>query len=298
MSIAIPLGEQLAGRTIVTAPGVFDALSARLAADAGFETLYLSGASIAYTRLGRPDIGLVSMDEVAQILSTIRETVDRPIVVDADTGFGNAINVRRTVALFERMGASAIQLEDQSTPKRCGHLAGKELIAAGEMVGKIHAALDARHNADTLIVARTDAIAVEGFEAALERADRYVAAGANILFVEAPESVDQLAAIAARFKDRVPLMANMVEGGRTPMITAYALQKLGYSLAIFPGGTVRALAAAVRDYFESLRTHGTTRPFADRMLDFDQLNKLLHTEDLIALGRRYAGETEGDDGDD
>ena len=281
------LAARLRQPPILVAPGAYDGLSALLAVEAGFETLYLSGAAIAYTRFGRPDIGLVSMAEVAQTLATIRERVAVPIVVDADTGYGNALNVHRTVALFERCGATAIQLEDQTMPKRCGHLADKALIAADEMVGKIRAALDARRSQETLIIARTDAIAVEGFAAALDRADRYAAAGADMLFVEAPTTRDQLHAIAVHFRERLPVMVNMVEGGRTPARDAAELQDLGYALVIFPGGLVRAQASLAREYLSSLRAAGSTEPFRDRMLDFAGLNALLGTEALLAAGRRY-----------
>ncbi len=215
-----PLSTQLAGKNIAVAPGVFDAFGAVLAEQAGFHAAYLSGASIAYTRFGRPDIGLVGMSEVAETLSVISERSDLRIIVDADTGFGNALNVMRTVRLFESAGAAAIQLEDQTLPKRCGHLAGKTLVNTGEMVGKIKAALDARRRDETLIVARTDGIAVEGFKAALERAERYIEAGADVLFVEAPQTLDQMQQIVTRFGARLPLMANMVEGGKTPQKTA------------------------------------------------------------------------------
>lgn len=266
-------------------PGVYDPLSALLAEQAGFEGLYLSGASIAYTQLGAPDLGLVSMSEVADVISRMRERTRLPIVVDADTGFGNALNTQRTVRVFERAGATALQLEDQSFPKRCGHLRDKSLIPKAEMAGKIHAALDARDTA--LIVARTDAIAVEGFEAAMDRAEAYLDAGADVLFIEAPESETQMRAIVERFAARVPLLANMVEGGRTPIASAEELGELGYRVVIFPGGTVRALARGLADYFTSLHTHGTTRPFADRMLDFDGLNALIGTPGILAGARKY-----------
>ncbi len=269
-------------------PGVFDGLSARLVTEAGFKAAYLSGASICYTRFALPDIGLVSMTEVADTLGAIRERTTIPVIVDIDTGFGNALNVQRTVRLFEQRGASALQLEDQSTPKRCGHLSEKALVSTAEMVGKIKAALDARDSTDVLLIARTDAIAVEGFAAALDRAAAYVEAGADILFVEAPVSREQLGEIAARFATRVPVVANMVEGGRTPMLSATELQALGYRLVIFPGGTARALAFAVRDYLVSLKAHGTTDPYRDRMLDFAALNALLDTEAFRAVGQRYA----------
>lgn len=287
------LRERLAQDHIVVAPGVFDGLSALIAARAGFEALYLSGAGIAYTRFGRSDFGLVSMTEVAETLGAVRERVDVPLIVDADTGFGNALNVMRTVRVFERAGASAIQIEDQNTPKRCGHLDGKTLIPPAEMVGKIGAALDARHSADTLIVARTDAIAVEGMEAALDRAERYAEAGCDLLFVEAPPSIDDMRAIAARLGTHLPLLANMVEGGKTPMLSAGELAEIGYRLAIFPGGLPRALARCMIEYFESLKAHGTTAPFRDRMLSFDALNVLIGTPELLKLGRTYDGSGAG-----
>ncbi|MBU6498958.1 MAG: oxaloacetate decarboxylase [Rhodospirillales bacterium] len=267
------------------APGVFDALSAALAEQAGFEALYLSGASVAYTALGRPDIGLVSLSELADTLARIRERVALPVIVDADTGFGNALNAQRSVRVLERAGASVIQLEDQDFPKRCGHLAEKRLIGAAAMAGKIRAAVDARDSA--LIMARTDAIAVEGLGAAMDRAEAYLAAGADILFIEAPESREQMQAITARFAARTPLLANMVEGGRTPLADVAGLGALGYRLVIFPGGLVRALAFAMRDFFASLKAHGTTAPFRERMFDFDGLNALLGTAGMLADGRRY-----------
>ncbi|MFN4163171.1 MAG: oxaloacetate decarboxylase [Ferrovibrio sp.] len=281
------LRERLRSGEIVVAPGVYDGLSALVAAQAGFEALYLSGASIAYTRFGRSDIGLVSMTEVADTLGAIRERVETDIIVDADTGFGNALNVQRTVRLFERNGASGIQLEDQASPKRCGHLDGKTLVSPAEMVGKIKAALDARQSADTLIVARTDAIAVEGFDAAMERAARYMEAGCDILFVEAPQSVDEMRTITSRFGNRVPLLANMVEGGKTPLLSAADLAEIGYRLVIFPGGLTRALAHCMTAYFASLKRNGTTAPFRDQMLDFAALNALIGTPELLAQGRQY-----------
>lgn len=281
------LRERLRSGDIVVAPGVYDGLSALVAAQAGFEALYLSGASIAYTRFGRSDIGLVSMTEVADTLGAIRERVETDIIVDADTGFGNALNVQRTVRLFERNGAAGIQLEDQASPKRCGHLDGKTLVSPAEMVGKIKAALDARQSADTLIVARTDAIAVEGFDAAMERAARYMEAGCDILFVEAPQSVDEMRTITSRFGNRVPLLANMVEGGKTPLLSAAELAEIGYRLVIFPGGLTRALAHCMTAYFASLKQNGTTAPFRDQMLDFAALNALIGTPELLAQGRQY-----------
>jgi 2-methylisocitrate lyase-like PEP mutase family enzyme len=281
------LKSRLRGRGLVLAPGVYDAFSALLAEQAGFEALYLSGASIAYTRLGRSDVGLVTASEVENTLANIRERVALPVIVDADTGFGNALNVMRTVKMLERAGASAIQLEDQTSPKRCGHLDGKSLIAAAEMCGKIRAALDARVSGDTLIVARTDAVAVEGLDAALERAEAYLEAGADVLFVEALASVEQMQQALTRVGGRAPLLANMVEGGKTPLLAAEELERLGFRIAIFPGGTVRALAHALQQYFAGLKAAGTTAPQRSHMLDFAALNRVIGTPELLALGKRY-----------
>ena len=285
------LKSRLAQQEILVAPGVYDAWSALLAERAGFEAVYLSGASIAYTRLARPDIGLVSLTEVVDTLGCIRERVALPIIVDADTGFGNALNVRRSVTLLERAGGGAgglaIQLEDQTSPKRCGHLDGKTLVATTEMTGKIHAALDARKSSDTLVIARTDAVAVEGLEPALERAEAYREAGADVLFVEALRSPEQMRQASARFTGRAPLLANMVEGGKTPLLPAGELQALGFSIVIFPGGLVRALSRTADDYFASLKATGSTAAFRDRMLDFSELNALIGTPEMLALGKRY-----------
>ena len=283
------LKHRLSQAPILMAPGVYDGLTAALAQAAGFEALYLSGAAVAYTRLGRPDIGLTTQTEMAQTLALIRDRVDLPIIVDADTGHGNALNARRTMQVFERAGASALQVEDQTFPKRCGHLSDKSLIPAAEMAGKIAAMADARASAETLIIARTDAIAVEGFEAALDRAHRYLEAGADALFVEAPRSAEELARVAQTLGGRAPLMANMVEGGATPVRAAADLERLGYALVIFPGGIVRALARTAQDYYASLREHGTNTPFAPRMFDFAGLNGVIGTEDLLALGARFDG---------
>jgi 2-methylisocitrate lyase-like PEP mutase family enzyme len=280
------LRARISAKPIVVAPGVYDAFTALIATQAGFKTLYVSGAAIAYTRLGRPDIGLVSMSEVADTIALIRDRVDASLVIDADTGYGNALNVVRTVRTFERAGATAIQLEDQDFPKRCGHLDGKALIPADEMVGKIKAALDSRTSADTLIIARTDAVAVEGFDRAIERALLYKEAGADMLFVEAPKSRDDLARVTTALPG-VPLMANMVEGGKTPILSAQELEGLGFALVIFPGGIVRALGHMASEYFASLASHGTTDPFRNRMFGFDELNRTIGTPEMIALGKTY-----------
>ena len=281
------LKARLARRPILLAPGVYDPLTASLASTAGFEALYVSGAAVAYTRLGRPDIGLVSMAEMAESIMMIRDRVDTPLIVDADNGHGNALNMQRTMRLFERAGANALQVEDQSYPKRCGHLAEKRLIGADEMVGKIRAAVDARASAGTLVIARTDAVAVEGLQAAIDRAARYAEAGADMLFVEAPGSVADMGAVVAALAGRAPLMANMVEGGRTPLKTADELEGLGFAMVIFPGGIVRAIAHAAQGFYATLRRDGTTAAMAGQMLDFDGLNALIGTPEMLALGKRY-----------
>jgi len=282
------LRQRLRRKPIVIAPGVYDPLTAMIAEKAGFTSLYVTGGGIAYTRLGRPDIGLVSVSEVADTLALIRDRVEANLIVDADTGYGNALNVQRTVRSFERAGATAIQLEDQGFPKRCGHLDDKAIVSATEMVGKIHAAVDARHSERTLIVARTDAVAVEGLAAALERAARYRDAGADMLFIEAPTAKEQLAQIAGTIGESVPLMVNLVEGGKTPSLPANELEQLGFSLAIFPGGIVRALARTAVDYYASLATHRSTEPFRSRMYNFSELNELLGKPDMLDRGQRYA----------
>lgn len=281
------LRARLGSKDIVLAPGVYDALSALIAEQAGFEALYLSGASIAYTRLGRSDIGLTTFTEVADTLARITERVSLPVIVDADTGFGNALNTQRTVRGFERAGAAMVQIEDQTFPKRCGHLDGKAVVPEREMVGKLKAALDARTSSDTLILARTDAVAVEGLDAALDRAEAYLACGADALFIEALRSPEQMDAACGRFAERVPLLANMVEGGKTPIQDADALQAHGFRIAIFPGGTARAVAHTLQGYYASLHAHRTTQPWRSQMLDFDALNEVIGTPELMLAGKKY-----------
>jgi 2-methylisocitrate lyase-like PEP mutase family enzyme len=284
------LRTRLDAADILIAPGVYDGLTATLATDAGFEALYLSGAAVAYTRLGRPDIGLSTASEMADTMALIADRTDLPVIMDADTGFGNALNARRTMQTYERAGAAVLQVEDQTYPKKCGHLSDKSLIPAFEMVGKIAAMADARKH-DTLIVARTDAIAVEGFSAAADRAEAYIEAGADVLFIEAPRDSDELAKIAQQFGGRIPLLANMVEGGATPISSAQALQEIGFDVVIFPGGIVRALARTAQDYYASLHAAGSNKPFADRMHDFDGLNEAIGTPQMLALGKQFDGKS-------
>ena len=281
--------QRLQQNQVILAPGIYDALSALVAEQSGFEALYLSGASIAYTRLGRSDVGLTTATEVADTLARITERVSLPVIVDADTGFGNALNVQRTVLAFERAGAAMIQLEDQGFPKRCGHLDGKTVVPTREMQGKLRAALDARRSPQTLILARTDAVAVEGFEAAMERAEAYLECGVDALFIEAVRSPEQMDLACGRFAHRIPMLANMVEGGKTPVIDAQSLGQKGYRIVIFPGGTARAVAHTLQAYYGSLHQHQTSLPWREQMLDFDGLNALIGTPELLATGQRYEG---------
>lgn len=286
MSHAARLRELLAGPAFI-APGVYDGLTALQVQQAGFDCAYVSGASVAFTRLGRPDIGLTTMTEVANVVSNIRERIDIPVIVDGDTGFGNALNVQRTVRLFERMGASGIQLEDQTLPKRCGHLDGKALVPVGEMLGKIRAAQDARERDDTVIVARTDAIAVSGLDEALDRGAAYAEAGADVLFVESPLDDPQLRIVGETLGPRIPLLANMVEGGKTPLHSVDELGALGYRVVIFPGAMLRMLSRAATAYLEALKRDGTTAGIMDRMFDFRAVNAIIGTDEMLATGKKY-----------
>jgi 2-methylisocitrate lyase-like PEP mutase family enzyme len=291
MSHALKLRSLLASNETVIAPGIFDGLTGLLAEKAGFNCGYIGGASISYSKLGRSDVGLTTSTEVADTISKIRERIDIPFVVDADTGFGNALNTKRTVRMFERAGASGIQIEDQTNPKRCGHLDGKTLIDSKEMVGKIKAALDARLDQNTLIIGRTDAIAVEGFEAALERAEYYLSAGAEMLFIEAPRSLDQMRIIGNQFSSRVPLLANMVEGGKTPVSSAQKLGEIGFKFVIFPGAMIRTMAFAGQRLLSTIKENGTTKELKGQMLNFNELNELIGTDELLKEASQYDSQT-------
>jgi len=282
------LRSALQGSKAIVAPGVYDALTALLVEQAGFSCAYVSGASVSFTRIGRPDIGLTTLTEVADTVASIRERVELPLLVDADTGFGNALNVIRTVRILERAGATAIQLEDQTSPKRCGHLAGKTMVSSAEMVGKLKAAQDARRHDDTLIIARTDAIAIDGIDAALERANAYIEAGADVLFIEALRDLEQMQRVTGELSSRIPLLVNMVEGGRTPLMPAAELGALGFRLVIYPGAMVRVISFAAQEYLRELRDKGTTAGLLDRMNKFDQIMSLVGLQESIAEGQIYA----------
>lgn len=265
--------EFAAGRPLVV-PGVGTPLEARAAVAAGFKAIYLSGYATAAWRYGQPDIGLIALDEVAQTLETIAGAVDAAVIVDADTGYGDVLNVRRTVQRLERLGARAIQLEDQEWPKRCGHLAGKRVIPAEVHGRKIAAAVAARHSPETAIIARTDALAPNGLADALDRAKRYADCGADVLFVDAPASIQDLEAIAKGLAGHT-LVANMSESGRTPQLSAQEFHELGFSIVLFPTSTLRVAARAFQRFYSHLRAHGESRSWLDDLASLTELNTLV-----------------------
>ena len=252
-------------------PGVGTPLEAQLAAQAGFECLYLSGYSTAAWRHGVPDIGLVALGEISDALAAVTDAVSLPVLCDADTGYGDLAGVLRTVRVLEQRGAAAIQLEDQAWPKRCGHLRGKQVVSADEHARKIAAAVSARRDADTLIVARTDALAQHGVDEAISRGRRYAEAGADVLFVDAPTSEEELAAIGEALRD-VPLIANMSESGRTPQLPAARFHQLGFEVVIYPTTALRVAAAAMSACFTELRERGDSSGWLSRMASLDELN--------------------------
>lgn len=265
-------------------PGATDAITARVIEQLGFAAVYVTGAGLANARFGYPDIGLVDLREMVDHVAAIAEAVDLPLVVDADTGHGNALNVLRTVRLLERAGAAAVQIEDQVTPKRCGHFDGKEVIDADEMVQKVHAAVDAR-SSDTLIIARTDAAAVSGIDAALERAQLYRDAGADILFVEAPTSRQEL----ARIPREVPGMhvVNMVEGGRTPLMGQQDLAALGFTLIVYANSALRAAVLGATTVLRHLRDEGSTLGVSDQLITWGERQALVQKPRFDSLEVKY-----------
>lgn len=266
-------------------PGVANALTARIVADQGFAAAYVTGAGIANTFLGVPDIGLVTVTEVAEHVAAIRAVFAGPLVVDADTGFGNPLNMVRTVELLERAGADALQIEDQVFPKRCGHFAGKQVIPAAEMVEKVKAAVDTRRDRDLLIIARTDAIAPEGYDAAIERAAAYHEAGADVTFVEAPTSMEQIADIPRRLP--WPQLANIVLGGRTPELPNQKLKELGYAGVIYANVALQAAVKGMQAALGELRRKGHMGDATDMVADFSERQRLVHKDDYDALERKY-----------
>src|SRR3954469_21889068 len=278
------LRAALRGGEPVLAPGAYDGLSARLIERAGFPAVYMTGFGASASLLGRPDVGLLSFAEMAGHARRLVQAVGVPVIADADDGYGNPLNVMRTVQEYEAAGVAALHIEDQVAPKRCGHMDGKDVIDASEMVEKVRAAVEARRSPDLVIIARTDARALEGLDAALERARRYREAGADMLFVEAPQSEAEVAAIAGAFPD-TPLLFNWVDGGRTPPLGLDRIRELGFALVIFPLTTLFAAAQAVRAALERVRANGT--PVLDGALLFDEFTDLIGLPDAQRLEQRY-----------
>jgi 2-methylisocitrate lyase-like PEP mutase family enzyme len=282
------LRELLNRQEAVLLPGVANALAARVIEDIGFKAIYVSGAGVTNTYLGVPDIGLISVTELAENVAAIRDAVSLPLIVDADTGFGNAINVGRTVKTLERSGANAIQLEDQDFPKRCGHFSGKHVIPRAEMVQKIHAAVDARNDPDLAIMARTDAIAVNGFEDAIERAAAYIEAGADITFVEAPRNEEQMREIPKRLK--VPQLVNIVAGGLTPMAEFDTLAKMGFTLILYANAALQASVAGMQKVLGHLHARGSLDGIMPFLAGFEERQRLVSKPHFDALEKKYSAD--------
>ncbi len=272
---------------MVLAPGCYDALGARLVEEAGFQAVYMTGFGSAASRLGRPDVGLMTLTEMVDNARRIAQAVDIPVIADADTGYGNPINVIRTVREYEAAGVDAIHIEDQLMPKKCGHMEGKQLIPADEMAGKVAAAVAARASCEFLIIARTDARAVEGLTGALERARAYRQAGADLLFVEAPQSIEEIEAIAASLAD-VPLLFNYAEGGKTPPVSNQFLRDLGFRLVIFPLSTLMVATAAIRSVLSEIKAHGSPIDVLPSMLRFEEFLDFIGIREIRELEQRFA----------
>lgn len=270
----------------VLAPGCYDALGARLVEEAGFPAVYMTGFGTSAGLLGRPDVGLVSMSEMADNARRIVEAVDLPVIADADTGYGNPINVLRTVREYERAGVAGLHIEDQVAPKKCGHMEGKQVVPVAEMVAKVRAAVDARVSKDLVIIARTDARAVEGLDAAIERAAAYREAGADVLFIEAPQSVDEVRAIAAAFPT-VPLLFNYAEGGKTPAVDHSMLAELGFAIVIFPIATLLAATRAMRTVLAQIRADGTPIHVLPDLPRFAEFLDFIGLPEIRDLEQRY-----------
>jgi 2-methylisocitrate lyase-like PEP mutase family enzyme len=280
------LRDLIARRRAVLLPGAANALAARVIEDLGFEAVYVTGAGVTNTFLGMPDIGVISPTELASHVAAMRDAVSLPLIVDADTGFGNAINVGHTIRVLERSGANAVQLEDQEFPKRCGHFSGKSVISRAEMVQKIRAAADARHDPDLVIVARTDAIAVNGFDDAIERAQAYIEAGADMIFVEAPRSAEQMAQIPQRLG--VPQLLNIVAGGLTPMLDRAELQRMGYALVLYANAALQASVAGMQKVLSHLKSAGSLEGVADQLASFGERQRLVNKPHFDALEKKYS----------
>ena len=283
------LSARLKQPGLISAPGVFEMISARIADTMGFDALYMTGYGVVASHLGLPDAGLASYTEMVGRVHQIASGTSTPLIADGDTGYGGLLNVDFTVRGYEKAGAQAIQIEDQEYPKKCGHTPGRRVVPIADAARRIKVAVEARASKDFLVIARTDARTALGLDEALRRGEAFLKAGADMLFIEAPETDQQQRDMCQRFKGRAPLLANMVEGGQSPVQGAAELGALGFRIVIFPGGTARFAASQLQRYFASLRMHGTTGPTRDSMLDFDALNAVIGTPELIALGQRYEG---------
>ena len=282
------LREKLEEHRGLLVPGAANALTARIIEDLGFEAVYVSGAGVTNSLWGAPDLGFISLPEIAQHTSTIREAVKIPVLVDADTGFGNALNVRHTVRMLERAGADAIQLEDQTMPKRCGHFDNKSVISADEMVGKVKAAVDARTSSDFLIIARSDAHAGEGFEATIERVQRYIEAGADVTFVEAPENADEVRKIPQRL--RAPQIVNVVVGGKTPVFGQEELAAMGYAMVLYANVALQGAIAGMQAALKHLKTAGQIDASSALVASFAERQRLVRKPFFDDLEKKYAEE--------
>jgi 2-methylisocitrate lyase-like PEP mutase family enzyme len=280
------LRQILSKREAVLLPGASNALTARIIEDLGFKAIYVTGAGVTNTFLGVPDIGLISMTELAKHVSAMRDVVALPLIVDADTGFGNPLNVTRTIRVLERSGANGIQLEDQEFPKRCGHFSGKSVIASTDMVQKIRAAADARIDPDLVIVARTDALATHGFEDAMERAAAYIEAGADMTFVEAPRTKEQIAEIPRRVK--APQFINVVAGGVTPMIALDELKSMGYSMILYANAALQASIAGMQKVLKHLKARGSLDEVSAELASFEERQRLVGKPHYDALEKKYS----------
>lgn len=280
------LRRLLARDQILVAPGAHDVLTARIIEKEGFEACYMTGYGTSASLLGRPDVGLLTLTEMAQRASNMAEAIGIPLIADGDTGYGNAVNVARTVREYEKAGVACIQIEDQVAPKKCGHMLGRQVISPEEMAGKIKAACDARHDQHFMVMARTDARTTHGLEEALERGKLYEEAGADILFIESPESTDEMKQIASSF--RVPVLANMLEHGRTPLLSASELEQMGYSVVIFCVASLYVAAKAVAELMKSLKARGTTKSHLDKMMTFDEFNRLIGLGEVRQMEQKYA----------
>lgn len=286
--MSVSLKQLLQSDHLLKVPGIYDGLSAQLVQQAGFSAAFVSGACVSFSRLGKPDLGLVDLAELTLCVGQIREVVSLPLIVDMDTGFGNALNTQRSVKVLERAGAQALQIEDQLMPKRCGHMKGKQVIPASEMVGKLKAALDARCSEETLIFARTDALGVNGFEDALERAEQYLATGVDAIFIEAPQTLAQMQQISRQFAGRIPLIHNLVEGGNSPVHSAGQLAELGYRIALYPAALLNSFIPRAEQLLAHIANQGETHSLKAEMIDLHGINQRLRADDFLQQASRYS----------